>query len=219
MRLMIPAAISLFAIAASSQTLPNPNSGSSDLRKAWDWTVEERLANRLDPAKIRDRKADWIESTSRNRVSAAASTRSDVSQNDSKVVTYEIDGRRNPELFLEYELFDILLAGLAPETLTRAKQRAFYGPSIRQFGYDENAFWNSLESVVSGYLAGGSAETDGEARCVERYQALQAARRLFGHRFDQFLYLVVAPTVRSSTSTMDQNHGAALRRAEAGCQR
>ncbi len=220
MRIAIAVVVSLLAISASSQAQRNESLSKPPLRSPWEWTVDERLADRLNPEQIRVRNAAYADAVSqRGSSSAVTGAHSDAARNDSSVLTYEIDGRRNPELFLTHELFDRLLIGLASDGTMRTKQRAFYGPFLRGLGYDETAFWASLESVSSGYLAVRDTATEGDVSCVARYQALQAARRLFGQqRFDRLLYVVVAPNVQHSTSTMDRNHGEALRRAEMGCQ-
>jgi hypothetical protein len=228
MRTMILIAISLLALTANSQTPPTQDPSGPAPRRAWEWTVEERIADRLNPQKIRERASAYNETLRKRGLSSTATDNSSEAEADPPgvVITYYIDGQRNPELFLSYELFDDLLSGLESNRSLRAKQRAFYGPAIRRFGYDEEAFWASLESVSSGYLAVTSAdETNGDARCVARYQALQAARRLWGPRLDRLLYVAIAPTAIHSTSMLDRNHGEALRqhgealrRAEMGCQ-
>ena len=146
-------------------------------------------------------------------------------------IEYIVDGHRNPELFLPHELYDMLLSGLTPDESLRLKQRAFYQPFLRKLGYDDAAFWNALASINGEYLlvrfgdtqshfsstANMQAATD--ARCRVRFNALEAARRLFGRAaFDRLLYTVVAPTAMKSTTTTSSGHFADdLRRAEQGC--
>src|SRR5204863_82172 len=92
---------------------------------------------------------------------------------------------------------------------------------IRKFGYDDATFWAQLESVSSAALAAPRTCTSQEcadAGCSARYEALEAARRLFGRsEFDRFLYTAVAPNRLFSVATTDKQHDAALRRTEAGC--
>lgn len=224
MRVAVSVVISLLAISANSQTQSNENPGTAP-RRAWEWTVEERLADRLNPEKIRERAAAYVATltlSQQRSIAAAASSSAEAAPGSPQVVTYYIDGRRNPELFLTHELFDFLLSGLASDASMRAKERASYGPSIRRLKFDDEAFWASLESVSSGYLAvrdkASFSQNEGHAHCAARYEALQGARRLFGpQRFDRLLYVVVAPSVVYSTTSMDRNHGDSLRRAEMGC--
>ncbi len=57
-----------------------------------------------------------------------------------------------------------------------------------------------------------------DARCTARFEAMEAARKLFGRdEFNKLLYVVVAPTLRQSTATLDRDHLAALQREELGC--
>jgi hypothetical protein len=156
----------------------------------WSWTIEERLALRFDAENIRERALAYqpggseVRSQSMVATSARAAT--------TPQIEYIIDARRNPEPFLPHELYDMLLSGLTPDESLRLKQRAFYQPFLRTLGYDDAAFWNALASVNGEYLlvrfggtpshfsstAGMQAAAD--ARCRARFNALEAARRLFG---------------------------------------
>lgn len=194
----------------------------------WEWTVEERLADRFDPAKIREREIAYearfpqtAGSTRRTREQSAGSS-------GRQPVVYMIDGSRNPELYFRYELFDGLLTALVPDETQRLRQRAYLRESIRRLGYDDEAFWASLESVSAKYLplrfgrnnALSSEEVNAiaETKCRERYDALEAAQALFGRKqFDLVLYTVMAPVKQYSEATMDDNPSARHRRAERGC--
>ena len=199
-------------------------------KQPWEWTIDERLADRFDPAKIRERRLAHEASLP----AAAASSERAGLQSRSVVqrqpFVYDIDGSRNPELFLSYELFDGLLSGFDPsDTPTaRRKQRAYFGNGLRKLGYEEEAFWSALESVSAQYLplrwagprAASPAEVEArsEERCRERHDALQAARSLFGQRqFDRLLYTVVAPVQSYSEATLEADPISKHRRAEAGC--
>jgi len=193
-----------------------------EARQAWEWTLEERLNDRFDPAKIDEREA----AANPGQVQAASvpKTHDDAIAGIAKgrQFEYRIDGRRNPELFLSFELFDGILTGLSPDASLRAKQRQFLGKSIRSLGYQDEMFWSSLESVSGNYLAiKDRVCTDkacSDARCASRHDALGAARQLFGEKeFNRILYTVVASTMRQSTATLDSGHRASLRREEMGC--
>ncbi|MEA2337414.1 MAG: hypothetical protein QOE82_1421 [Thermoanaerobaculia bacterium] len=180
----------------------------------WDWTLEERLTDRLNVART--------ESTGAQHIKSASASRGEDGTTPRRALVYDIDGSRNPELFLSFELFDMLLSGFTPDDAHRAKQRQFYSQSIRHLGYEPEMFWTSLASVSGNYLEIGnescSSKECADARCTGRYDALEAARRLFGREnFNRLLYVVVAPTMKQSTATLDTGHRAALQREETGC--
>jgi hypothetical protein len=190
--------------------------------QAWEWTLEERLNDRLDPGKIhgRDEAANpgqvQAMSTPRTYDEAIAGIKK------GRQFEYSIDGSRNPELFLSFELFDWILSGLSPDASLRAKQRLSYEKRLRSLGYDDEVFWTSLASVSGNYLAVKEeacyTQACGDARCAARHDALEAARQLFGREeFNRMLYIIVAPYSRQATATLDPNYRAALRRQETGC--
>jgi hypothetical protein len=197
-------------------------------KAAWEWTVEERLADRFDPAKIREREIAYEARFPQTSGSPRRAREESAGTSGKQPVVYMIDGSRNPELFLPYELFDGLLAGLNPNEEARHKQRAYLQESIRRLGYDDEAFWALLESISAKYLplrfgqkkTLSSVEVNAIAatKCQERYDALEAARALFGRKkFDIVLYTVMAPVSQYSEATLDDDPGAMHRRAETGC--
>jgi hypothetical protein len=182
-------------------------------KRSWEWTLEERLTERHDPSRIRERLAAY------ERAHAEALRRSpDPDPPPAGHLTYVIDGRRNPELFLSHELFDALMSGLSADSTLRTKQRGYYGRAIRAFGFDDATLWTQLESVAGPYLVARTSR-DSEAICPARYDALQAARALFGReRFDEFLYVVIAPSLQTAESASDPDFLMdSLRKAERGC--
>lgn len=181
---------------------------------AWEWTLDERLADRFDPAKIEEREQAYRSSHPQ------MGPDSPLSKGE---LRYRIDGRRNPELFVPHELFDALLTGLGPNESRRTNQREFYRKQLQKIGFDGETFWPALASVSGPYLAlqdrviTRSIEADG--RCRARYDALQSARELFGaDRFDRLLYTVVAPTMQYGAGTTVPNPSERLRREAGGCQ-
>jgi hypothetical protein len=197
-------------------------------KSPWEWTTEERLKDRFDPAKIRERQLAYEARFPRAAAAPRGAREESVGTSGRQPVVYMIDGSRNPELFLRYELFDGLLTGLDPNETGRLRQRAYLQESIRQLGYDDAAFWTSLESIAAKYLPLRFGSTSHlpptelnaalEARCRERYDALAAARALFGSRqFDLVLYAVMAPVTQYSEATLDEHRSDEHRRAEAGC--
>ena len=216
MRCLSLALVALVATSSAAQPAPKAE------RNPWEWTLEERLNDRLDPAKIQEREA----AANPGQVQAASVSRTYgeaiAGIKKGRQFEYRIDGSRNPELFLSFELFDALLTGLSPNESIRVNHREFKRKAIRSSGYDDEKFWTSLESVSANYL--GIKErvcTDkgcADSRCVARYDALEAARRLFGkEEFNHILYTVVAATIRQSSATLDPDHRQTLRREEEGC--
>jgi hypothetical protein len=206
----------LVAAAAVAQSAP------AEERHAWEWTLDERLNDRFDPTKIHQREL----AVASRPVRAASTSQADDGANrtaSGRPFTYEIDGRRNPELFLPFELFDMLLFGLTPDESHRTKQRLFFRKSIHSLGYEDEMFGSSLASVSGDYLEIRNREdcndkACSDARCTARYDALEAARQLFGEaKFNRILYTVVAPTMQQSTATLDSGHRVALQREEMGC--
>lgn len=187
-------------------------------RKAWLLTIEQRLAQRFDPEDIEKRRVAY----GTEHPAAQKQTRA-IDATAEKALVYVIDGRRNPELFLPHELFDLLVSGLTTDQVLQHKQRSFYGPFIRAMGLDEGEFWRDLSTAAGRYVQMkygdlGPEPTD-DARCRARHEALQLARQAFGYeQFDRILYTVVAPTAQYSAASSGGDPAVALRRAEEGCQ-
>jgi hypothetical protein len=186
------------------------------------------LADRFDPAKIREREIAYEARFPQTSGSPRRARGEGAGTSGKQPVVYMIDGSRNPELFLPYELFDGLLAGLNPNEEARHKQRAYLQESIRRLAYDDEAFWALLESISAKYLplrfgqkktlSSVEANAIAATKCQERYDALEAARALFGRKkFDIVLYTVMAPVSQYSEATLDDDPGAMHRRAETGC--
>lgn len=196
---------------------------ASEVPPVWQWETKDRLAARFDPAKIRER--------ARAKAADGENGIGDGAYSPEGGTNYIIDGSRNPELFLPFELFDWLMTGFMTDLPLRAKQRAYYGPWIRAAGMDDTTLWDGLQSVSGEYLLlryGGVQPSQGssdamneavDALCRARHDALEAARTLYGReRFDRMLFTAIAPTVRfaSATSHAEQNRQK-LERTAAGC--
>ena len=197
-------------------------SATEETRPPWQWTLEERFADRFNPAKIREREEAAMAADPRETPGSPDRVHDLAKIGPGHQFENRIDGRRNPELFLPHELFDSLLGGLSQNSATRQSQRKFYSKSLRSLGYDEQSFWPNLESVSTGYLAVKEGECRGQqcsdTRCAARFDALQAARDLFGREeFDRLLYVMVAPRMNSALATLDRNYRENLRRQEMGC--
>jgi hypothetical protein len=196
---------------------------AADAPPVWRWETKDRLAQRFDAERIRERARRMVNTDGRNATDGAYSPEDGAD--------YVIDGSRNPELFLPFELFDTLMTGLMTDLPLREKQRAYYGPWIRAAGMDDAALWDALQSVSGDYLllryggvqaAQGSSEgmnATADALCRAQHDALEAARKLYGReQFDRMLFTAIAPTVRFASATSNTAvHRAKLERADAGC--
>jgi hypothetical protein len=189
----------------------------------WEWSAEERLAARFDPASAAKRAVD-----------------SDIP--DGERLWGRVSGATNPELFLPSELFISLMDGLDSDPVFRATSRAVIRDRIVAFGFNEEAFWRELESATTVFLTHAhrragllrhldempptqQAEVLSQARgmdadlCATRAVALTRARRQFGREmFDRFLYTVVAPGLSVAAATPSADTPRQLMFVEGGCQ-
>jgi hypothetical protein len=201
--------LQLFLVLAVATTL----SAADQSRQPWNWTTAQRVVDRYDSQHAADRRA------------AFGPGLTESASNGPNARQFVLDGRRNPELFMPHELFDVLLTGVAPDARLRNKQRDSLDPALATLGYTSD-FWSSLASAAAEYLSirfpttsPSSAANDADIRrCTARYEALQRARQTFGAAtFDRLLYTVVAPTVTRVEVTTSADPAAALLRAERGC--
>ena len=202
--------LTAFIIVGLAFTSAQSLSATSQRRAPWEWTVEERIRDRSDPVKAQERVAAARASDSFvghiRTSSTSGSPQGDV-----------IDGRRNPELFLPFELFRIFVSAAFTEDPT--------GRSVYRDGCIQDStiplpsnFWIRLEQITSTYITtlnharalnrqAGAAEGAERARLEQQSQEIQAkqcqrlaenleaVRSAFGRRFfDRFLYEAVAPT-------------------------
>jgi len=197
-------------------------------REAWQWTLEERIAARTDPAAARAR----VEiDDQRTRAAGREIQRSEIAD-----IFY---GKDHPELFLPYELFDDLVTGAFTTSVPFADHfRASLTPELRRREFPAD-FWLRLEAISSAYTADYRAikallvtinRQSGDERrkseqkleikyrdgCRSRMEALAQARGEFGReRFDRFLYEVVAYPMFHAGDTLPSPDR--LRYAEQGC--
>jgi hypothetical protein len=190
----------------------------------WRLTNRKRLELRFDPSEI-----------SRRR-SAAAGTAP--VQSPEHLI---IDGRKNPELFLPWELFNSLV-GLCytGDEETRTDFRVAIRRNLRSLELPEG-FWEDLETVASEFITSRQAQsslaeslaaaTPSEAQeihlkikelqaldCARRFRSLNLAQDHFGESFFlRFLYEGVAPEVALGTSTTTDRRDQLLFVQE-GCQ-
>jgi hypothetical protein len=178
-------------------------------KPAWRWTEEERLAKRFDAA------------ARTQRVEAAKEKKHRVDAGFDFV-----DGTRDPDLFLPWELTGPLLRILDFPALRQPEIRAHFRGAITAEGWDPDAFWIDIEVLSARYRSLESAiianqkalAKDIRAKrpgvtkkawdamtiehCEARADMLDDFYEKFGtEAFDRFLYTAVAPTFTLLTPT------------------
>jgi hypothetical protein len=150
-----------------------------------------------------------------------------------------IDGRVHPELLFPYELYDFLLWGINPQKRLHDAAHRAIDPALPRFGYDPETFWSVLAVDAEPYITAGQVHLKNGTNstmittstgqrflvpidrdvCRARYETLSKAREsLGGQRFDRFLYLVVAPHVKTSTGGYGGDRAAQLHYLAGSCQ-
>jgi hypothetical protein len=230
--------VSLISPIAVSQTAALEKPVVAAPKPAWEWTLDERIAKRLDPAAIRER----TQASERARAEKDGFTpevRASVGH-FAVPVRFVVEGRRDPELLMPFELFGSIIEGVG-EPDNRRGTRTFYRDEIRESGWEEDLFWQTLQEVTAEYWTTTDERiamerrvrtlSDAERRalnidvealnisgCRLRAEALQRAREKLGaEKFDRFLYEKVAPNVGISSDFPFGNEEWRLRYIEAGC--
>ncbi len=211
-------------------------------KPAWKWAIQERLAKRFDPEEMKARAAEQAAEQKALRKMIPRDESDPLWQipKDS-APTILLEGKKTPELFLTWELFNTLvdrafsLEGEKYRSVTRRpiEERA----AALGFGRD---LWPRLEKAAAPFLrlqaedaarqlsspgpAEGSGAKDGfqmDTRavrlCRARAQAIAAAKAEFGEEaFLRLLYEAVAPQVMVSESVYP-GMADRLRFLEGGC--
>jgi len=196
-------------------------------RRAWQLTVDERIALRADPIAANERV-----NASRQGLKVGPN------QAAQERIVDSFTGKTNPELFLPHEVFDELmqLAFLLNPRMGDAFRKEMQ-PEILRYGFPPD-FWEKLRNLSVIYMADVRQaydnpnarnlrnQTDQREReefnrnydvmCRSRADALAKAREVFGaEKFDRFLYEAIA---RNMFKTIfDREDINALRRASEGC--
>jgi hypothetical protein len=219
-----------------------PPERSQIAKAAWDWTDDERLAVRFDPIAIQERASrDATEPYSARSVGATQqSSRPTPLQSPSGPPNLVV-GRRNPELFLPFELFNILISsGFSSDAKQNAEFRRSLEPVISK-SIKAETFWADVESAAAllienqneehtlgGQIKHAATDDDRAAlrqriknlqqpQCLMRARALSAVADRIGRRaFYRILYEGIAPTV--NTTSTDADLAMRLRFAAGGCQ-
>ena len=205
-------------------------------KPAWQWTLDERLAARFDPAAMETRQARKLaEHEAHQAARRARGIPEDPLFDGFEPSPNSIEGSENPELFLPHELFNFLLITcLPPEGDSYSRRRIEQRAAALGFGRD---LWTRLEKSAEPLLdldrkrhklamevlrtgAEVPEVEDGNLRCRLRAEALSAAKAEFGREaFLRLLYEAVAPNTGISGSP-DQNMeelAKSLRYQEEGC--
>jgi hypothetical protein len=222
-------ALVVWSGAVRGQTAPlrAPKAG----KPAWEWTLDERLAQRYDPNEIRSRAAAKAAEDAKIQEMFKDLPGGSGTERDSRTDT--IEGRTHPELFLTWELFDALLGDAFPSGgLHPSESRRHLEAPAAALGFGRD-FWVRLERVAAPYLelqheneqlAHQEVQTKtsdrrdpGTSLCRARERAISAAKAEFGEqRFLQFLYQAVAPNLALSYVPEERPAGR-LRFVEGGC--
>lgn len=199
---------------------------ASTKKEAWQWTLEERIANRTSP------------SLARERIARGRRVQTQSSPNAATIVD-RFDGKTHPELFLPHEVFDTLVT-MAFASDPRSSQGAREGltPAVKRYGLPPD-FWDRLRSITTIYVADMKALQDigdgmrqpnnpgrrrGESAmaikqedlCRSSAEAFETAREQFGReKLDRFLYEVIAVHMFHAADRI--SNAESLRRVAGGC--
>jgi hypothetical protein len=200
--------------------LSEPTAATTTGRPAWQWSIEERIAARCNPAAAQARAKG--SPVSAMAVGGLQTAYADV-----------ISGKTNPELFLPTELFEAVVRG----AFLVEGWREVYAKDMAKAGLPVD-FVTSLKLISASYLPllreqqqirtrrsgmGPGDHAVAVARlaaldidmCRARYAALTATRARFGIALDRFLY---GPVARSRVMYFDDlSNAAALTAREKGC--
>jgi hypothetical protein len=230
--LLIPT-LAVAAQSAEGPTKRNPP------KPAWRWSVDERLAKRLDPESMKARaeaQAAELKDFQKRFPAPADDLFAGELKNQQNVDT--IRGDKNPELFLTFELFDQLLEmGFPSNGMNQQESRRLIEERAVVLGFGQD-LWDRLERAAApflklqrreaqlgrtGALPSRSAEgtkMSPEALhwCRERARAITSAKAEFGEEpFLRLLYAGVTPGF-GITYVFDPGDADRLRYVEGGCQ-
>lgn len=213
--------------------LATPGSAQSP-KPAWRWTLDERLAVINDPLAAAER----LRVERGRRVSTLAKTAPTANFTPSDLGDF-ISGRDHPELLLPWQLFDNMMTmAFADDPEVRSDFREEMRPALASSGLPPD-FWNRLESLSLAYLSDDRQLRDLHKRrvrdasvqrrialqshalenlkCRDRAAAIAAARHDLGEKFDQFLYVGIAPNMSSAVTHLGHITAAREHEIEGGC--
>lgn len=202
----------LLVLVSASDLLADEKADTRE-RPSWEWTVEERIRERLSPG------------AQAERAFSIAAEASDVWEYGASVRGHSIQGRREPELFLPVELWDLLITFAYSEDGSDTRSLWSKGFESADLPHD---FWIRIEPGIQQYLDAGSKQALKErniqltpdaidlVRCQELWRSLNRAFDDLGEAsLMRFLYETVAPNV---FLTVEETPTAAeLRWSATGC--
>src|SRR5207244_11207926 len=115
----------------------------------WRWTLDERLAARVDPRAAAER----VRSARGARISASSGTPSKENEMPADQIDF-IGGREHPELFMPWELFDRMMRGAYadnPEVRSDFREASTKSPGGGAVPFAE---WNRLDAISLPYAGG-----------------------------------------------------------------
>lgn len=224
MRRYLLGSVLVLAIAVPSTGL-FAQEGTVTKKPAWQWTTEERLKVRFDPVSIRERYERKQAALRDLRARTGRGGRVAVTAGSAEGhLSNSINGRDNPELFLPFELFILLIRDAFDlDTERGVGKRSRLNPIVETLA-DPAEFWPALEEAASTLIDAqheesrrfaqlNAAATDDErdriraemdrlpSQCEMRRQALDnAVRKLGQENLYRLLYEGIAPTTAVSSS-------------------
>jgi hypothetical protein len=232
--LTTPLLVLLLCPVTFAQATSSESTAVTPRKPAWEWTLDERIARRIDPVLIRERAL----ASEKNLVERGGFKPEEVIP-----VRFTVEGWRDPELFMPSELFNSILAGVWVEQEIARDTRKQYRQQILNAGWNESLFWQIVEEASAEYwkttnerlalqrAASTQPITLAERRalsikaeslnvpgCRLRLDALWTVRQKLGaEKFDRFLYEAIAPKISISSNLPFGNEEWRLRYIEGGC--
>jgi hypothetical protein len=224
------AAVVLVALLAAPGGLVHAADDQKDAREPQEWSLQERIAARVNPQLARER----VDRARRDRSTREHLSNMPATLPPTRPTLDVIRGSVQPELFLPTEVFDSLIRR---GYVGVAAWREIHAKDIAAAGLPPN-FWDELADVAAPmiedmrrqhaalvsvrenpHLREGVERQIADAYftlCRDRAIALREARKHFGPAFDRFLYTSVATGM--SVSTDEAWNSSTLLQQEAGCQ-
>jgi hypothetical protein len=219
--------------------------GGETRKPAWQWTVDERLAQRFDPEAMKARASQRL-AEEQAYLKRFPQERAAISEEEGPPID-RVDGDKNPELFLPFELFDILIdTGFPREGEDHREPQIYLEERAAALGFGRD-LWTRLGRVagtlvrlrneadeqqrMKSQFPGSRAEAqtvnssgmanEGVKLCRARAKAIAAAKAEFGEEaFLRLLYIGVTPGISRTGIIKDGNvadHRRRLNYIEGGC--
>ena len=238
----------LVLVLATSVSVATPQRDSGDRlptkateRAAWQWNDDDRLGVRFDPVSMRERSSREATEPYGVQPPAVVTRGGKASQSSIPADGNVIIGRRNPELFMPFELFGFLIAkGFSEDASERADFRNTLVASIRNGSTKPDVFWAAVDAAASDFIRNQQEErrllarlnasrSDDErsairqdiknvqqTECSQRAAAINTVvRRVGKEALYRVLYEAIAPTV--TVTSFEPDTPARLKFIAGGC--